>query len=223
MSNKTNLEPEVWFIHGANASPTSFAYIQQAIQNDDAFKNLKFVNVRYDCQEPIAGTIEGIANSIPDNKPVYLIGHSMGGILAVAAAQRIKHFGLNKQIKAVITMASPLGGCESADYLQWLFPHYHLFKNISTKNKVINDLKAVDAVVPTLNLITTSGNNPMYHKANDGVVTISSQRALRNTKKIEVPYNHFELLLSDDTVSYIKSILLDADKFFGFELSAKEV
>jgi hypothetical protein len=120
-------------------------------------------------------------------------------------------------------MASPIGGCEGADYLQWLFPHYHLFKNISTKNRVVNDIKAVGAVVPTLNFITTSGNNPIYPESNDGVVTVNSQRALRRAKKIEVPFNHFEVLLSDSVVSHIKTAIFNPDQVFGIEFSTHTV
>lgn len=222
MSNENNNRPEVWFIHGANATPLSFTHIQTGLKNSDNIDSMKFVNVRYDCQDPISSTTEIIAENLPDNTPVYLVGHSLGGVLAVAVSQRVKFFALNKDIKAVITLASPLGGCEGADYLQWMFPHYHLFKNISTKNRVINDLKHADAVVPTLSFITTSGNNPIYPEANDGVVTVNSQRALRSAKKIEVPYNHFEVLLSDDIVGHIKNVITNPESVFGIGFDVKE-
>lgn len=217
MNNETQKyeKPAIWFIHGANASPTSFALIQTKLREVEELSGAEFMNVKYNCQDPISSTIESIAESLPSDRPVYLIGHSLGGVLAVAVSQRVKHFALNKNIKAVITMASPLGGCEGADYLQWLFPHYHLFKNISTKNRVINDIKAVGAVVPTLCFITTSGNNPIYPEANDGVVTVNSQRSLKKSKDIEVPYNHFEVLLSDNVVTHIKSVLLNPNEVFG--------
>jgi triacylglycerol esterase/lipase EstA (alpha/beta hydrolase family) len=210
-------KPSIWFIHGANASPLSFINIQTRFRESDAFKGFEFVNVTYDCQNPLAMTIETIADSLPSNRPVYLIGHSLGGVIAVAVSQRVKHFEMNKQIKAVITLASPLGGCEGADYLQWIFPHYHLFKNISTKNRVITDIKAAGAVVPTLCFITTSGNNPIYPESNDGVVTVNSQRSLKNSKKIEAPFNHFEVLLSNDVVDKMKIAIMNPSDIFGKE------
>jgi triacylglycerol esterase/lipase EstA (alpha/beta hydrolase family) len=222
MSNENSKRPEVWFIHGANATPLSFTHIQEGLKNSDGIESMKFVNVRYDCQDPISTTTEIIADNLPSNTPVYLVGHSLGGVLAVAVSQRVKHFGLSKDIKAVVTLASPLGGCEGADYLQWMFPHYHLFKNISTKNRVINDLRAVGAVVPTLSFITTSGNNPIYPEANDGVVTVNSQRALVNSKKIEAPYNHFEVLLSSDIVEHIKNVIINPETVFGLGFDVKE-
>jgi triacylglycerol esterase/lipase EstA (alpha/beta hydrolase family) len=221
-SKNTN-QPVIWFIHGANASPISFVQIQQSIKTDPKFEGFEFVNVKYDCQDPISTTIEIISDSLPEDRPIYLVGHSLGGVLAVAVSQRVKHFQLNKNIKAVITLSSPLGGCEGADYLQWLFPHYHLFKNISTKNRVINDIKAVGAVVPTLNFITTSGNNPIYPEANDGVVTVNSQRALRGAKKIEAPYNHFEILLSDNVATTLKTAITNPEQIFGIEFTIEKI
>jgi triacylglycerol esterase/lipase EstA (alpha/beta hydrolase family) len=215
-NDKTTGKPAtIWFIHGANATPLSFSHIQSELRKDTRFDDISFMNVKYDCQDPIGITAESIANSLPGDRPIYLVGHSLGGVLAVAVSQRVKHFSLNKDIKAVITMASPIGGCEGADYLQWLFPHYHLFRNISTKNRLITDIKATGAVVPTLNFVTTSGNNPIYPEANDGVVTVNSQRALTGAKKIEAPYNHFEVLLSDSVVLNIKSVVFDPEDIFG--------
>lgn len=222
MNNENTTKTAVWFIHGANATPLSFLRIQECLKSDDRFTDFEFVNVIYDCQDPLSSTIETITDSLPSNQPVYLIGHSLGGVIAVAVSQRVKHFELNKNIKAVITMASPLGGCEGADYLQWIFPHYHLFKNISTKNRVISDIKAVGAVVPTLNMITTSGNNPVYPEANDGVVTVNSQRSLNGAKKIEAPFNHFEILISDTTVSLIKNAIINPDDIFGPQFQIKK-
>jgi triacylglycerol esterase/lipase EstA (alpha/beta hydrolase family) len=222
MNNETNSRPEIWFIHGANATPLSFTHIQASLKLDERFEGMKFVNVRYDCQDPISTTTEIIAENLPDNTPIYLVGHSLGGVLAVAVSQRVKHFALSKDIRCVVTLASPLGGCEGADYLQWMFPHYHLFKNISTKNRVINDLRSAGAVVPTLNFVTTSGNNPIYPEANDGVVTVNSQRALRGAKKMEAPFNHFEVLLSEDIATHIKNAISNPEAFFGVQFDLKE-
>jgi triacylglycerol esterase/lipase EstA (alpha/beta hydrolase family) len=224
MSNESTKEvsPSVWFIHGANATPLSFAYLQMSLRKENVLENVEFVNVTYDCQEPISSTIEIIAKSLPEDKPIFLVGHSLGGVLAVAVAQRVKHFELGKNIKGVITLSAPVGGSEGADYLQWLFPHYYLFKNISTKNRIISDIKSVGAVVPTLSFITTSGNNPVYPEANDGVVTVTSQRALRGSKKLEVPYNHFEVLLSDNVATHIKNVIFNTSQFFEGEFNVSE-
>lgn len=198
---------DVWFIHGANASPASFNYIKDALKHDPEFKEYFLVDVSYDCQENLASTVKALAASAPKDRQFYIIGHSLGGVIASAVAQRIKHFDLPCNIHGVITMGSPFGGSESVDYLQWLYPQYHLFRSINTRNRLILDLKATGAVVPTLSLVTTSGNNPLFPTANDGVVTVASQRALPRAKYIQVPYNHFEVLVNEETVDHIKVFL----------------
>lgn len=198
---------EVWFIHGANASPTSFSYIKDHLQRDPSLNEYSFVDITYDCQENLASIVKTIAEKAPRDRQFYLVGHSLGGVLATATAQRIKHFDLPVSLRGVFTMSSPFGGSESADYLKWLYPNYHLFRSISTQSRIIKDLKSVGAVVPTLSLVTTSGNNPLFPTANDGVVTVASQRSLSKTKYIEVPYNHFEVLVSKDTIDHISLFL----------------
>lgn len=201
------MKNELWFIHGANASPGSFTYIKEKLREDEAFFDTTFVDVNYDCSEKLAGIVKEIANDCSKDIPISFIGHSLGGVIATAVTQRIRLYELPVDVKKVVTLASPLGGSESADYLKWLYPSYTLFKNISTKNKLITDLKLVGAVVPTLSLVTTSGNNPLYPTANDGVVTVNSQRALRGVDYIEVPHNHFEVLLSKNVVDHMRLFL----------------
>lgn len=198
---------EIWFIHGANASPTSFAYIRKCLEEDPDFNEFSLIDISYDCQEKLSEIVKILAVSAPKTRPLYIIGHSLGGVLGVAISQRIKHFELPVSIQGIITMASPFGGSESADYLRWMYPHYHLFKSISTQNRMIMDLKSSGAVVPTLSIVTTSGNNPLFPTANDGVVTVSSQRALPKATYIEMPYNHFEILVSKDAIEHIKVFL----------------
>lgn len=202
-----NLKKEVWFIHGANATCESFNYLKKILEEDPEFDNCDMVNISYDCQEKLSDVVKVLAVSAPKDKPLYIVGHSLGGVLAVAISQRIKHFDLPVSIRGVITLASPFGGNESADYLRWLYPHYPLFKSVSTQNRLIVDLKAAGAVVPTLSLVTTSGNNPLYPTANDGVVTVNSQRALPKANYIEMQCNHFEVLLNDDAIEHIKLFL----------------
>jgi len=198
---------QIWFIHGANSSPVSFTYMKEKLREDPALFDAMFVDVQYDCSDKLSDVVKTIAANLPRDTPIHFVGHSLGGVVSVAISQRVSHFKMPIDIRSVVTIASPLGGSESADYLQWMYPSYHLFKNISTRNKVIKDMKSVGAVVPTLSLVTTSGNNPLFPTANDGVVTVKSQRALSGVDYIEVPFNHFESLLSRDVVDHVRLFL----------------
>lgn len=206
-SDRSDLKKEIWFIHGANASPASFNYIKDHLKKDEHFQSWSFIDITYNCQEKLPNIVNALTSSLPRDKEIFLVGHSLGGVLATAVAQRISHFNLQPKIAGVITMASPFGGSESADYLKWIYPAYYLFKSISTQSKMILDLKALGAMAPTLSLVTTSGNNPLISAANDGVVTVNSQRALSRAKYIEVPFNHFEVLVSAETINYLRIFL----------------
>jgi pimeloyl-ACP methyl ester carboxylesterase len=214
MTNKTEVTKidrgftkEVWFIHGANASPASFNHIKKELELDPELNDYNFVDITYDCQEDLKSIVSVLAASAPKNKQFYMVGHSLGGVLAAAVSQKIKQFELPVSLRGVVSLASPFGGSESADYLRWMYPHYYLFRSISTQSRIITDVKAVGAVVPTLSIVTTSGNNPLFPSANDGVVTVASQRALPKATYIEMPYNHFEILVSKETVDHIKLFL----------------
>lgn len=198
---------DIWFIPGANATPTSFKYIKEHIENDPEFNEFNLIDISYNCQENLVKIVEVLALSAPKNRPLYIIGHSLGGVLATAISQRIKHFSLPATVNGIISLSSPFGGSESANYLRWMYPSYHLFKSISTNNRMITDLQSVGAVVPTLSLVTSSGNNPLFSAANDGVVTVNSQRSLTGVNYVELPYNHFEILLAQETIDHIKVFL----------------
>jgi hypothetical protein len=66
-----------------------------------------------------------------------------------------------------------------------------------------------DAGCPTLSLVTVKGDNPMINEDNDGVVSVKSQTAWSAPEYISVPYNHFEVLLADETITIIKEFLFD--------------
>lgn len=205
--NVFNYTKEVWLIHGANASPSSFNYIREMIEIDPDFKEYALIDIKYNCQDNIASIVDILAASASRTRPIYIVGHSLGGVIAARVSQKIKHFELPIDLRGIVTMSAPFGGSESADYLRWLYPKYHLFANISTQNKTIVDLQAGGAVVPTLSLVTSSGNNPLIPAPNDGVVTIKSQRALPRANYVEVPYNHFEVMVSPEAVDHTKVFL----------------
>lgn len=200
-------QKDIWFIHGANASPTCFNYIKDNLESDPEFRRCSFIDISYNCQEHIPSIVKTLSASAPKDKQLYLVGHSLGGVIAAAISQRIKHYDMPVSLRGVFSLSAPFGGSESADYLQWLYPNYHLFRSISTQYRMITDIQAAGAVVPTMSLVTSSGNNPLISKANDGVVTVKSQRALPGATYVEVPYNHFEVLMSEDVVDHLKVFL----------------
>jgi len=119
----------IWYIHGANETATCFNYIKGELPDHT------MCDIEYDYHAPLQSVIEKISKQLPKDN-ISIVGHSMGGIIAVALSQ------LNKQkIDKVVALASPFGGSESAHYLKYLFPTYGLFKNV-TKHHCNNWLQS---------------------------------------------------------------------------------
>lgn len=206
-NNNTSVHKEVWFIHGANATPSSFNYIKDNLAKDPELNNYLFKDITYDCQDGISDIVSIMIKKAPSKVPLYIVGHSLGGVLAAIMAQEFFSIRSDIDLRGILTFSSPFGGSESANYLKWLYPKYNLFKNISTSNGWVKKLKEYSGPVPITSLVTSSGNNPLFPTSNDGVVTISSQRALKGAKYIELPSNHFEVLVNPNTIKYTKEFL----------------
>jgi hypothetical protein len=57
---------------------------------------------------------------------------------------------------------------------------------------------------PWTNIVTVKGQSPFIVEPNDGVVTIASQKHHDDMELVEVDYNHYEVVLSDEVVKLIK-------------------
>jgi len=187
----------IWYIHGANETATCFNYVKAKLPNHSMY------DIEYDCHAPLQDTITKVNKQLPKDN-ISIIGHSLGGVIAVALSQRNKN-----KINKVVTLASPFGGSESAYYLKYIFPAYGLFKNVSSTNPYLQSISKTGAVVPTLNIIATTGYNPLSAARNDGVITIDCQRKLPKAIEIEVLHNHFEVLLADEVISLVYDFIWD--------------
>jgi hypothetical protein len=57
---------------------------------------------------------------------------------------------------------------------------------------------------PWTNVVTLRGQSPFIPEANDGVVSIASQRHHSDMELVDVEYNHYEVVLSDQVIDIIK-------------------
>jgi hypothetical protein len=57
---------------------------------------------------------------------------------------------------------------------------------------------------PWTNVVTLRGQSPFIPTANDGVVSIESQKHHADMELVEVEYNHYEVVLSDQVIDIIK-------------------
>lgn len=185
------------FIHGLNSSHLSFSHV---------IKELGAGNypASYQSRQSLHLSVKEVLLQIPKKEPVILVGHSLGGVIAM----NIAHSKL-RNVKKVITISSPLGGSKAAIFAQWLMRDVHVLKDIVPTSCYIKPLIKLAEPCPVLSIYSTSGSLPASFEDNDSVVTVSSQKALPYARHVEVKANHFEVLLHPDTITLIRNFVAE--------------
>lgn len=188
----------IWYIHGANSTPRAFAYVKKCLPVHRHHDIVYTVDRR--------NSFSHIATTIADKirafrKPVYLVGHSLGGVLAAAAARLTP-------VKAIVTMSAPFKGSTTANLARWWYMA-PLLQEMRTSNPIFEKLQADPPQVPVLPIVTTAGDNPFITEANDGVVTVDSQTAIPDWEYQFLTLNHSEVLLDDSVVEMIRKFIFE--------------
>ena len=182
----------VVLIHGANQTSKSFVYIKQQLPN------WRFVDVDYDSHESFDNNLKRMTSQLKHLGPVFIVGHSLGGVYAAHLTQYINVVG-------AVTLASPYGGSGMADWARYLVPGFQLLKDIGRRSKPIVELQNIQITVPWLQVVGTRGNVPWMPEPNDGVLTLESVRAMPGIEYVELPVNHYEIVCDDNVVDIIIS------------------
>lgn len=178
-----------FLIHGLGASEASFTYLTNNLADCRT--------IAYNSLQPLSKSIKDVQAAITTDEEYHLIGHSLGGVIAMHLAMN------NPKVKSVTTIASPLGGSKAARFLKFIVIGAPVLADITPRAKHIMMLSS-PVHCPVLSIISTTGGWSIFGEANDGTVELSSQRALPYAKKVEVYANHFEVLLSRHTLDAIK-------------------
>jgi len=180
------------YIHGANASSTSFNYIRKHLPYPELL-------IDYHSHAGFAHNLAQMNGKIKKLKQVFFIAHSLGGVYALHLA----HMYPTKVVGG-ITLSTPYGGSQEADMMSWFMPHNQLIKDIRPQSDVMASLTTMSVPANWHNVISRTGASPFIRKDNDGVVTVDSMMHLADRMNIiEVDFNHFEVVLSDQVVSLI--------------------
>lgn len=190
------MRPKICYIHGLNQSRHSFTYLSQEMEHNGD------VLIDYDSHQPLERSITQVLRFIPKTEPVVLVGHSLGGLIAMLIAGR----GL-APVERVVTISSPLGGSRAAVYARWVASGIPLLNDLVPHSPQVKEVAGMKLAVPVLNVISTAGSLPTSSEPNDGVVTITSQKAYKHGKKLEVKANHFEILLHEKTADNIRRFI----------------
>ena len=182
--------PQVVLIHGANQSSKSFGYIASNLPD----WNITMVN--YSCYETFDDNLHSMINLLSSRGPLFLVGHSLGGIYAAHLSQHLNVVG-------GVTLSAPYGGSSMADWAKYIVPGYPLLRDVGRRSKPIQDLKNFKIKAPWLQLVSASGHVPWINEPNDGVLTINSMRALPGIEYQDVDVNHYEIMCDNSVIDII--------------------
>ena len=179
------------YIHGASATSESFNYIRSKLGNG--------IDVNYDSRNGFENNLKDILTQLDDVENMAFVAHSLGGIYALHIANAIPD-----QVVGAVTLSTPYGGAEVADYAKYFLPFSRLMRDIGPSSWAFKQADKIKIQHPWTNIVTVKGQSPFTLAHNDGVVTVASQKHHEDMELVEVDYNHYEVVLSDEVVKLIQ-------------------
>ncbi len=183
------------YIHGASATSESFNYIRNKLGAG--------IDIEYDSRNGFENNLAEMKLKLAGTKDIFFIAHSLGGIYSLHLADHMP-----EQVKGAVTLSTPYGGAEVADYAQYFLPFSRLMRDIGPSSWSMREVGKIKVQHPWTNVVTTRGQSPWMLAPNDGVVTIASMKKRSDMELIEVNLNHYEVVLSDEVIEIIKERLL---------------
>lgn len=184
-------KPLIALIHGANATRASFNYVAHKLDIFD------IVYLDHDQDEEFSVSLDRMKRLLPQGRPVFLVGHSLGGIYAVHLAKDVSN------ICGAVSICTPFAGSSLVQWVRFVVPKYKIFTNVSANAAHIKYLADVEISIPWTQIVTTAGEVPWHKSPNDGVVTRESMICRTDVDYVEIPYNHYEAVCADETVDVI--------------------
>jgi pimeloyl-ACP methyl ester carboxylesterase len=179
------------YIHGANATSESFNYIKSKLGNG--------LDINYDSRNGFENNLKDMQSTLQNYKNIVFVAHSLGGIYSLHLAN-----SLPESVKGAVTLSTPYGGAEVADYAQYFLPFSRLMRDIGPSSWVMKQASKIKIQHPWTNIVTVKGQSAFMHEPNDGVVTIASQKHHADMELVDVDCNHYEVVLSDVVVGLIR-------------------
>jgi len=179
------------YIHGASATSESFNYIRSKLGSG--------IDIDYDSRNGFENNLNDMLDRLSGVKDIAFVAHSLGGIYSLHIAN-----ALPKQVLGAVTLSTPYGGAEVADFAKFFLPFSRLMRDIGPSSWVMKQAKDIKIQHPWTNIVTVKGQSPFLLEHNDGVVTIASQKYHKEMELVEVDYNHYEVVLAEPVTKLIK-------------------
>lgn len=180
------------YIHGASATSESFNHIREHIGGEDMVMN-------YDSRNGFENNFKEMQVHLKGYSNIFFIAHSLGGIYALHLAN-----ALPEAVVGAVTLSTPYGGAEVADVAKYFMPFSRLMRDIGPSSWAMKQADRIKIQHPWTNVVTVKGQSPFMHEPNDGVVSIASQKHHIDMELLEVDYNHYEVVLSEQVIGIIK-------------------
>jgi pimeloyl-ACP methyl ester carboxylesterase len=179
------------YIHGASATSESFNYIRSKLGDG--------IDINYDSRNGFENNLADIMEQLKGVKDMAFVAHSLGGIYSLHIAN-----AMPTQVKGAVTLSTPYGGAEVAEYAKYFLPFSRLMRDIGPNSWAFKQASKIKIQHPWTNVVTIKGQSPFMLAHNDGVVTVASQKHHEDMELIEVDYNHYEVVLAEPVVDIIK-------------------
>jgi pimeloyl-ACP methyl ester carboxylesterase len=179
------------YIHGASATSESFNYIRSKLGSG--------IDINYDSRNGFENNLEDMKAQLKDSKNIAFVAHSLGGIYSLHLAN-----AMPEKVLGAVTLSTPYGGAEVAEFAKFFLPFSRLMRDIGPSSWAMKQAKQIKIQHPWTNVVTLRGQSPFIPEANDGVVSIASQRHHSDMELVDVEYNHYEVVLSDQAIDIIK-------------------
>jgi pimeloyl-ACP methyl ester carboxylesterase len=168
----------VLFIHGINGSPRNF---EKLLEHLDRTKYEPWVayypsGIRLPVLSQILAQLLLRARESYGVDRIFIVAHSMGGLIARSAIQQLSEKGQSALIAGLVTLDTPWGGHPSAAIAVERAPEaVPSWIDLAPGSKFLRTLPQPAPKVPFYLFFGVGGRVSRYDENNDGVVTVESQ------------------------------------------------
>lgn len=138
-----------------------------------------------------------MVNQLSDAGPLFVVGHSLGGLYALHLVQHVNIVG-------AVSISTPFRGSSAADWAKYIVPNFPLFREVGRNAPPIVEAEKISINIPWTQIVSTRGTVPYLRNPNDGVVTRESMRHRSDVECVDVPHTHYEVVCSDIVAKIIK-------------------